>query len=237
MLYIESESEPYFRDPEHTIRLRVNSLTIFRGYEPQDDFNRAGDKVLREFLYGIAKLEDRDRFAVAGLKADPETPIEFQLRPVPDAETDFHWRASIGFRPHDWEFGWEESFWITGHCTKQYFDDVLAAVRRGHVYSIRVSIETTMWTKDKSSMVEVPRTWHVAALPDCESRRPAPEGGNISSLTWEEKFAADQIPKEEQGALSPAKPPLVQLPARLYSMLGTLIAISAALLILTLMMR
>jgi hypothetical protein len=237
-LYIEGESEPYFRDPEHTIRLRVDALTILRGYEPEDDFKRAGSKVLREFLQGIVKLEGRDRFAVAGLETDPEapipeTPIEFQLRPVSDAETDFQWRANIGFRPHDWEFNWKESFWITGYCTRQYFDDVLAAVRRGHVKNIRASMETTMWTKDKSSMVEVLRTWHVAPSPDRESRWLALEQGNISSLTWEEQFGPVELTNEEQDASPAPNPRLLELPARLYSMLVTLIVIAAALLVLT----
>ena len=51
-------------------------------------------------------------------------------------------------------------FWVSGHCTKQYFDDVVAGIRRGHVDNIRVGMETTLWT-NRSSMVRSPRTWHL----------------------------------------------------------------------------
>ena len=142
-LHVEGEEEPYFRDPEHTIWLRVDALTIYRGYEPEDQIKRTG-KVLTESLRGIAKLEGLDRFAVVGLETGRKTPIEFHLRQVSDTETTFHWRANIGFRTHDWEFDQEEGFWIEGRCPRQYFDDLLAAVRRGHVDNIRVGVETTM---------------------------------------------------------------------------------------------
>jgi hypothetical protein len=183
-------------------------------------------------LRGSAKLEGRDRFAVIGLETDRNTPIEFYLRSVPDAETKFHWRADIGFHTHDWEFDEEEGFWIQGYCTTQYFDHLLTAVRRGHVDNIRVSIQTTLWTRDKSSMFEVPRAWHVAPPIDCEPTRPAIEHGIISSLTWEEKFGLHPA-KEAENELTPPKPQVVELPARVYSMLSALLAIAAALLVLT----
>jgi hypothetical protein len=116
-LYVEGEQEPYFRDPEHTIWLRVHALTIHRGYEHEDPYHRTGERTLTEFLCGTAILEEPDQFAVAGRETDPKTPIEFQLRPVSDAETKFHWRATIGFQPYDWEHDLDEKFWISGYCT------------------------------------------------------------------------------------------------------------------------
>jgi hypothetical protein len=131
-LYVEGETAAYFHDHNHTIWVNIDALTINRGYEPEDSIKRTG-KVLTESLRGIAKLEGRDRFAVIGLETDSTTPIEFHLRPISDAETKFHWRANIGFRTHNWEFASEEAFWIQGYCTREYFDDLLAAVRRGQV--------------------------------------------------------------------------------------------------------
>jgi hypothetical protein len=50
-LYVEGEKEPYFRDPEGAIWLRVDALTIHRGYEPEDyPFKRTGKFILTEFL-------------------------------------------------------------------------------------------------------------------------------------------------------------------------------------------
>jgi hypothetical protein len=227
-LYVEGEKEPYFRDPEHTIWLRVDALTVYRGYE-RDHIKRTG-KVLVESLRGIAKLEGRDRFAVVGF--DETDRIEFHLRPVSDTETEFHWRANIGFRTHDWEWDLEQGFWIQGYCTRQYFDDLLAAVRRGHVDHIRVGMETTMWTKDKSSMADTPRVWHVAPPTKGESTQPALEHGNMLSLTWEEKFGLHPAKKTDDELTAP-KPQVVELPARVYSMLSALVAIGAALLVLT----
>jgi hypothetical protein len=161
-LYVEGEKEPYFRDPRHTIELRVSSLTIHREYRPEDFPELTGKKVLTESLHGIAKPEGRDSFAVIGLKTDGKTPIEFQLRPISDDETKFHWRTTIGFRPLDWEYSQEECFWVQAYCTREYFDDVLAAVRRGNVDYIRLGMQTTMWTRDKASMIDVPRSSHLA---------------------------------------------------------------------------
>jgi hypothetical protein len=97
--------------------------------------------------------------------------------------------------------------------TRHYFDDLLAAVRRGYVDNIRVGMESTMWTRDESSMVDLPRTWHVAPPIDRESTRPASEHGDISSLTWEEKFGRPPT-KEGEDELTTPKPQLIELPAR-----------------------
>jgi hypothetical protein len=60
-LYVEGEKEPYFRDSEHTIRLRIRELTIRRGYQP-DYSDRTAPKVLAERCDGkggvpLSKLE------------------------------------------------------------------------------------------------------------------------------------------------------------------------------------
>jgi hypothetical protein len=205
-LYVEGEKEPYFQDREHTIRLRVRELTIRRGYLP-DYSNPAAPKVLAELLRGIAELEGGNRLAVVGLKTKPNMPIEFDLSPVPDTKTTHHWQASFWFRPHDREFGWKAAFCVNGHCTSYYFDDLLAAVRRGHVDNILVDLQTALWTKDKS-------TWHVAPPNNREYRN------TISSLTWEEKFS----PKSDEPKNESKKRQL----ARLY-----LLAVAAVLLLLT----
>jgi hypothetical protein len=227
-LYVEGEQEPYFRDPEYTIWLRVHALTIHRGYQHE---HRTGERTLTEFLCGTAILEKPDQFAVAGRETDPKTPIEFRLRLISDAETKFHWRATIGFQPYDWEYDWHDEFWVHGHCTRQYFDDILAAVRRGKVDHIRVGLETTMWTRDKPSRVAVSRTWHVAPPTKGQSIRPDMEQGSISSLTWEERFGAHPA-KDTKNEPSTPKPQLVEFPVQVYSILSTLVLIGAALLIL-----
>jgi hypothetical protein len=228
-LYIEGEKEPYFRDPEYTIWLRVYALAIHRGYDPEDPIKRTG-KVLTELLQGTAKVEGvaPDRFAVIGLKRDRETAIKFQLGPASESDTRFHWRANIWFETQDWQHDLDEAcFWITGYCPRQCFDDLLAAIRRGHVDNIRVGMETTMWTKDQSSMVDLPRTWHVAPpTSNRESTRPEAEHGNILSLTWDEKFGSHPA-KDTGDKLTAPKSQVVGLPARLYSMLGALIVIGA----------
>src|SRR5947207_11092057 len=81
-LYVEGEKEPYFQDREYILWLRVNTpLSVYRGY-----IERAGNKVLEEFLFGTVTLE-HDRFAVIGLETDRKTPITFKIRPISDAET------------------------------------------------------------------------------------------------------------------------------------------------------
>ena len=163
-LYVEGEKEPYFQDRKHTIRLCVRALTIYRGYVPENFSERAGAKVPTESLRGTATLEDGNRFALIGLETDRKTPINFVLPTIADNETKHHWQASIGFTPHDREYpDWEEQFWIEGYCRKQYLDDLLAAVRRGHIDNIRVGMETTMWTKTtqrSTALARGPGTLH-----------------------------------------------------------------------------
>jgi hypothetical protein len=234
-LYVQGEEDPYFRDPEHTIRLRVNSLSIHRGYEPRDLTEHTSAKVIVESLRGIAKIEGQDRFAVIGLETHRDTPIEFYLRSIPDTETKFHWHVDIGFHtPYDWELEQEQGFWIQGFCTSQYFDDLLVAVRRGHVENIRVGIQTTLWTRDNSSMSEGPRTWHLASPSDRESTWPTIERGNVSSLTWVERFGLQAAKGMEDGLTTP-KPHVVELPSQIYLLLTALVAIAALLLLVTIL--
>jgi len=228
-LYVECEKEPYFRDPESTISLRVDALTIYRGYESEDPIKLTG-KVLTESLHGIAKLEGKNRFAVVGLETDRKTPIKFQLWPVSDTETKFHWRATIGF-DHQHLFR-KAGFWIRGNCERQHFDDLLAAVRRGHVDNILIGMETTMWT-NKAMHRPSERAWHLAPpTNNPEPTQPAVELGYISSLKWEEKFGLRPA-KETEDDLTAPKPQVIELPARIYSMLSALVAIGAVLLVLT----
>jgi hypothetical protein len=51
-LYIEGEKEPYFRDRKNKVRLRIDTLTIRRGYQ---DY-RTG-KVLTESLHVSPRLK------------------------------------------------------------------------------------------------------------------------------------------------------------------------------------
>jgi hypothetical protein len=83
-LYVEGEKEPYFQDREHTIRLRVDALTVYRGYVPEHLRKPAGAKVLTESLHGTARLEDGNRFALIGLETDRKTRINFLLRTISD---------------------------------------------------------------------------------------------------------------------------------------------------------
>ena len=89
-----------------------------------------------------------------------------------------------------------------------------------------------MWTKDKPSMKYRPRAWHIAPPTNRELTTPALEHGNISSLTWSEKFGLHPS-NETEDELTATKPQVVEFPARVYSLLSALVAIGAALLVLT----
>src|SRR5262249_1403911 len=70
----------------------------------------------------------------------------------------------------------------------------------------RVGMETTMWTRDKSFMFRRPRTWHLAPPIDREAATHPSYGiGNISSLTWEEKFGPGPV-NEAKVEATPPKP-------------------------------
>jgi hypothetical protein len=237
-LHIDGENEPYFRDPEYSVYLEVTDLRISGGFEPENFFEADSPKQQSAVaLRGFAKLEGKVKFAVAGVETDPACPIEFHLRQVLEKETKFHWRATIGFRMHDWEFEHEEGFWVQGYCTGEPFDAIVAAVRTGRVEKLHVGLKTMMWTKRKSSgfMPGMPMTYHLAPPVDRESTGPANELGTIIGITWDESFglrapktASDKVP------LSPAP---VELPARLYSMLSAIIGLAVVIAVLLFLRR
>ena len=66
-LYIEGDARPYFRDPKHTFWLRVSALWIHRGYQPENYSKRTDNNSLTESVHGVARFEEKDRFAVIGL--------------------------------------------------------------------------------------------------------------------------------------------------------------------------
>jgi hypothetical protein len=166
------------------------------------------------------------------VETDPSPPIEFHLKSVTENEIKFHWRATIGFQMHDWEFEHEEGFWVQGHCPAQPFNAVVAAVRTGRVEKLRVGMTTMMWTKQKSSafMPGMPMTFHLVPPVDKESTRPALERGTITSIAWNESYG----PKPADAAPPPV---VVELPARLYSMLGTTVAIGVFIAVLLFLRR
>jgi hypothetical protein len=63
-------------------------------------------------------------------------------------------------------------------------------------------METTMWTKHKSSgfMPGMPMTFHLAPPVDRESTQPALEHGTIKSITWNESYR----PKPVEASPPPA---------------------------------
>jgi hypothetical protein len=134
-------------------------------------------------LRGFADLvgEGAGNLAVAGtgLKAGRKTPIRFGLLQVPDSRTDLHWHVKIGFSEEEFE---ETRFWIEVSCVKQYFDDLLEAVRRGYLDNIGITIGTTMWAKTHGPE----RTLYLA--PDTKGKSVRPEDGKMWWLIWEEKF-------------------------------------------------
>jgi len=75
-----------------------------------------------------------------------------------------------------------------------------------------------MWTRNKSFMFRTPRTWYLAPPIDREVTSPSYGLGNISSLIWEERFGSGPV-NEAKVEATPAKPQMVELPPRLYSML------------------
>jgi hypothetical protein len=228
-LYLDGEKEPYFRDPEYQIFLEVMDLRISDGFEAED-FGRGDSPKQRAAvtLRGRGKLQGRIKFAVAGVNTDPTPAVKFHLRRVTEDETKFHWRATIGFQMYDWKFDNKEEFWIQSYCTAKPFEAITAAIRTGRVEKLRVAMETTMWTKQKSSgfMPNRPMTFHLAPPVDKESTKPAIEWGTITSITWDERYGLGRS-KSADADLPLGKPTAVELPARFYLMLGTVIGICA----------
>ncbi len=109
----------------------------------EDHIKRTG-KVLTEFLRGIAKLEGRDRFAVAGLETDRKTPIETIYVRSPTPRTKIHWRANIGFHTNDWNSTSRRASRFRGTAQDNISMTCLQRdPHRGHVDNIRVGIEET----------------------------------------------------------------------------------------------
>jgi len=235
-LYVGDDKEPYVRDPDYPVYLDVIALKIHGGFEPADISESRGPKALATpALRGLATLEGRDKFAVAGFDIGKNAKIEFHLRAV--TEKPFLWAARIGYSMYDLEFDREASFWIQGYCTSAEFDRVLSAVRTGRVERLRVALTTTMWTKQASNgfMPGQPMTFHVAPPTDKGSASTATEIGFIQSITWDESYGAE-VPAPVDPD-EPPKPTVVDLPARVYSLLTFIVGLLAALVVLTFLRR
>jgi hypothetical protein len=151
-LFVGKDKDPDERDPGYRVALEVTELGLVGGFEPKDMTDDASPKVpVRPSLSGRAKIEGKDRFAVAGTEVGKDAPIAFQLRPVPVNETRFLWRGTLAYSPHDWEYDRDETYWISAHVPPDDFEDIVAAVRSGRVERLRVVLILSMWTKQKSS--------------------------------------------------------------------------------------
>jgi hypothetical protein len=237
-LYVGDDKEPFVRDPDYRLHLAVFDLAIAGGFEATDIGDARSDKQpSRISLSGRAKLDGKDNFAVAGLKTDPDLPIGFSLATVPATETRFVWRATIGFSRHDWELEIEETFYVHAYVLPEQFDQILAAVRTGHVESLRVAMETTMWTKRKSSgfMLGEPMTLYLVPPTDREDRHHAVEWANVASITWGESYGARRAPAVD--ADLPPSPTVIEFPARAYSLLTAIVGLLAALVMLVFLRR
>src|SRR5262249_52749147 len=122
-----------------------------------------------------------------------------------------------------------ERFHVHGYCPKEYFDDLLAAIRRGHVDHFRVAMETTMWRDQIFGPLYLAPSIHR------ESSDPDFETGTISMLPWNEKCSFRPPEQTKPQVAELPKPQAVELPARLYSMLNVLIVIGALVLLLLLL--
>jgi Integrase core domain len=152
-LFVGDDKEPYFRDLDERIYLQITDLSISGGFELEDVTENDSPKVpVREFLSGRAKLEGKDSFSVASTEIEKNVSIAFLLRSVPETETRFVWRATIGFNARDWELETDDEFWISAYVPPDRFDAIVAAVRGGHVDRMRLGMRTTMWKSWKRAI-------------------------------------------------------------------------------------
>jgi hypothetical protein len=200
-LFVGNETDPYFRAPGYVVDFEVTDLQIYGGYEAEDlmrpDGLKEGAKTRPvEGLRGQAILQGRSRFAVVGVQTDIKPRIDFHLLPVLAGESEYHWRANIGFRMNDREFETERGFWIQAYCIRRSFDEILAKVRKGQLRTLRVELATTMWTRQKFSDLarDAMMTLYLVPPVGRRSRKPDIERGVISSLTWGEFSDAKPAP-------------------------------------------
>jgi hypothetical protein len=228
-LFVGDDEEPYVRDRDEPIYLDITDFSISGGFEREHFTEKASPKVpVRESLSGRAKIDGKDSFAVAGVEIGKAVPIAFLLRSVPETETRFVWRATIGFNAGDWEFDTEDEFWISAYVPPDRFEAIVAAVRTGRVERMRVGMRTTMWTKNKRHPMMAAKhvAWHLVPPPDePESRRTAIEWADLDSLTWGETYGIRTPPPPDEGAEAPA-PTVVELPPRVYSLLTSILGVA-----------
>jgi hypothetical protein len=141
-LFVGNETDPYFRVPGYVVDFEVTGLQIYGSHEAEDmmrpDGPKEGAKTRPvEGLRGQAILHGRNRFAVVGVQTEIKPRIDFHLLPVLAGESEYHWRANIGFRMNDREFETERGFWIQAYCTRQSFDEILAMVRKKQLTTLR----------------------------------------------------------------------------------------------------
>jgi len=223
-LWVEGDKEPFVRKPERTIYLNVSQLAVHHGFPCGTE---GGETARSEVIQGTATLENLDTFAVVGIDFDPKVPIKFHLRPIaPENEEKFETdrRVMIGYFAHDWEYEQTEQFWVQVYLSQPMYDDVLAVVRHGHVASLRVGLDSTMWVRDFTDhMGTGKRRWYLAPTAGKRSRSPSLERAKLSLFSMDERFGIHPPPVDEDADEKGV--PAVVLPAQLYQLLQVLILI------------
>jgi hypothetical protein len=205
-LFVEGDDKPYIKLLDHTILMQITELKVNRQYTDKDqrwstdkktEVQRTKDTNVTEYLTGIVEFEDDDSLNVFGLNTTT-VQVTFHLIPAwGDLAPDMRWYANIGYLGHNWETATEEKFYISARCPRECFDDLVAAVRRGHVENIKVGLESDMWTQD--TMLRHMRSVHTKWYLPPDDMGPRAKA-NISLLRWAESFGGR--PKAE------GKPPV-----------------------------
>lgn len=229
-MFVGSDTQPYARDPSYRINLSVTNLTIAGGFELVDAMDHNSErKRVRESISGWGHLGVNTVWRVAGVEIASGAPISFHMAAVPDSETRFIWRATIGFIQGDVKLGIKQSFYINACSSQAALSELVASMRSGGVDALKVALTTSMWTKQTSKNAassDSPNVFYL--LPPLEGARhqPAIEWADITAITWDEAYSG-----RTQGVLpeqSKPQPQQLEFPARAYSML---FAISSLLLV------
>lgn len=161
--------------------IEVHDVTYHRYYEVYED-----KATPTERIRGTAIIEKGDSVEVAGLAGSRMKSVPFTLRPVEKEK--YHWTASIGYLPYDWEIGHDAQFYIECYVPKDAFDDLERAYSSGRVTMLTLLLDTTLWVHefDWHTPPSGDVVWYMVPEVEKQSESPQHETGKITQLGWQE---------------------------------------------------
>lgn len=141
------------------------------------------------YIQASAILE-QDTLSVIGVSELATKTLELTLQELKEDSsefTQFAWKSTFFYFPHDWEIGNEESWSLTVYCPTAVFREFAIEIENGRSPELTMAIDSDLWAEehDRHMPLSGNIAWYLAPDKDGRSdRKPESGHGVLTSLAW-----------------------------------------------------